>query len=122
MLFRRHHSLAHSDVMVTVQILEEPGASKHLLVRGVIGDTGTFTDADIRADPRGGTSVLEKLRHERFVYLEEFRVGQRDATYTVRWDMPVVTTVTERPVKAPPVPPTARKHARARSNASRRRG
>lgn len=71
-------------------ILNDPGASTHLWVAGVVGNAEhVFTDADIRDDPRGGRNVLESVRRGRFDNVDELRVGQRDGTYTVRWGCPV---------------------------------
>jgi hypothetical protein len=102
-------------------ILEDPGASKHLRVSGAVGNTHTFTDADVRDNSRAGQLTLEQLRRGKFVLVEEFRVGQRDGIYTVRWGTPVITTVEEKRTKAPSVPPKAKERARARAEASRRR-
>lgn len=70
-------------------VLNDPGASTHLRVAGVVGNAEyVFTDADIRDDPRGVRNVLDSLRRRRFVHVDELRVSQRDGTYTVRWGCP----------------------------------
>lgn len=90
--YRRRHSPAHSNGMaLRTHILDDPGASKHLRVSGAVGNTHTFTDADVRDDLRAGQLTLEQLRRGKFVLVEELRVGQRDGIYTVRggrWSSP----------------------------------
>ena len=90
-------------------VLDGPGASKHLRLLGIVGDEHVFTDADVRADPHDGKPALDSLRRGKFVRVDEFRVGQRDGVYTVRWETPTITSLPALKVKSPTVPPKAKR-------------
>jgi hypothetical protein len=73
--------------------------------------------ADVRDDPRASQLALEHLRRAKFVYVDEFRVGQRDGIYTVRWVTPSITAVPARQTAEPTAPPKAKRKAKAAARA-----
>jgi hypothetical protein len=96
----------------TVIILDKAAAAGRLPLSGIVGPEVTFTDADVRAEPSSDRYALERLKTQRFVEVTQFRIVQRDATYTLCRPVPVITTMPAPPVKKPPVPPKAKNRSR----------
>lgn len=93
----------------TVLVLHDPGASKHLRLRGVVGGGSiTMTDADLRDATSDELRVVAALTRQRFISVEVTGVGRLDKTHTVSFEVPGITTVEPAPVKRRRVPPRAR--------------
>jgi len=90
------------------------------LLAGIIGSSSvTFTDRDLALADAQGDRLLEQLRRQRHVRIDERGFPRTGITYTVSFDTPVITSLPAPPKAAPVVPPKAR--ARARRKAADRR-
>ncbi|WIE80871.1 hypothetical protein [Curtobacterium sp. MCSS17_016] len=99
-----------AEATVETIVLSEPGRSRHLPLRGVVGSAPfTYTDRDLRAATPADVSITRELSRQRFVSVDEAGLGRLDRRYTVRFDVPVITDLPARPQQSRPTPPRAKR-------------
>ena len=99
------------ETTVETIVLEEPGPSAHLVLRGVVGaQEATYTDEHLRAATTGDLAIARKLNSQRFVTVDASGLGRLDRTYTARFDTPVITDLPAIRGRARPTPPRAKQN------------
>lgn len=94
----------------SVVVLDDPGKSKHLRIKGVLGGASiSVTDADLRTANDEDRRSFAALSRQRFVVVDVAGLGRLDKIHTVSFEVPVVTTLAPPPSRRPTAPPKARR-------------